>query len=170
MCSIFSFTFAVKLQFYRHLKVQDNHYVTLLYNLRLDSHHGEIIDQADKQNPFRFLFDQQDITNFFAQELEGMTAGVSFAFVLSPEDAFGTHSEEAVVQVPRSNFEFQSKTQEADLFQVGNFIPMKNENGDEVEGRILDVCDNQITMDFNHPLAGRQLFIEGEILDIEDNQ
>jgi len=49
---------------------------------------------------------------------------------------------------------------------VGNDIPMQNNEGQTLMGKVLEITDDKVKMDFNHPLAGLDLFFKGEILDV----
>jgi FKBP-type peptidyl-prolyl cis-trans isomerase SlyD len=54
------------------------------------------------------------------------------------------------------------------MFQVGAMIPMSDSEGNHMQGKIVEVDEENVKMDFNHPLAGTDLHFQGEILDIRE--
>ena len=57
---------------------------------------------------------------------------------------------------------------DTELLQIGKYIPMKNDDGHVIEGKVISINDKGVVMDFNHPLAGKDLHFSGEILDVRD--
>jgi FKBP-type peptidyl-prolyl cis-trans isomerase SlyD len=151
------------------LQVTNNSFITLLFTLKADSIHGEIIDKANQENPLRFNFDSNDVSNIFSDKLLGKELGARFSFTIEAKNAFGEVEQENVVEIPRGNFHFNNKTHEAQVLQVGNYVPMEDEGEEISEAKIVSFNDEFVTLDFNHPLAGKNLFMEGEILNIENN-
>lgn len=101
--------------------------------------------------------------NFFPeveQALVGMSVGDKKTLTINAEDAFGDYDEEQVSVVPRDQF-----PEDIDP-QVGDNFELVNDDGDGMVVTVIDVDDNAITLDANHPLAGENLIFELELVEI----
>ena len=103
----------------------------------------------------------------FEENLNGLKADDKFEFTLKCEDAYGLASEEAVMDLPKNIFEVDGKTEDG-LLAEGNVIPMQNDDGQKFNGVIVEVKDDTITMDFNHPLSGDDLYFTGNIVEVRE--
>ena len=103
----------------------------------------------------------------FMDNLRGLAAGDKFDFVLSPEEAFGPYLENYVQSYPRSTFEVDGEFQ-ADVVKVGATIQMLTQDGHRVDGDVLEVGDEMVKIDFNHPLAGQSIHYIGEVKEVRD--
>jgi FKBP-type peptidyl-prolyl cis-trans isomerase SlyD len=93
------------------------------------------------------------------KELEGLEEGDKKAVDLSPERGYGQRDPEAVRKVSRSAF------REPDSIQVGQRVSGESE-GKRFEAKIVDVKPDVVTLDMNHPLAGRTLQFHLEVLEV----
>lgn len=141
--------------------------VTLTYQLKVDDKNGNIIETVEKDKPFVFLSGAGLMLPKFEENLNGLKAGDDFEFTLKCEDAYGLASEEAVMDLPKNIFEVDGKTEEG-LLVEGNVIPMQNNDGQKFNGVIVEVKDEKITMDFNHPLSGDDLHFAGNIIEVRE--
>jgi FKBP-type peptidyl-prolyl cis-trans isomerase SlyD len=82
-------------------------------------------------------------------------------------DAYGQTSEDAIVMIPKDVFQVNGKFDEENV-QVGEALPMNDEDGNEVFGIVVDITDSEVQMDFNHPFADLDLQFSGRICDIRD--
>ena len=149
------------------MKVSDNKVVSLTYELRADDPNGEVVDKADSNSPFSFLYGAGNVLPEFENNLEGLGIGDSFDFKLKDEDAYGAVNENAVVDLPKETFVVDGQLRE-DLLEVGNVVPMKDQQGNALQGRVVDVADKTVKLDFNHPLAGKNLHFKGEVVDLRE--
>jgi len=149
------------------LTVEKNRVVSLIYELRTESFDGEIVETVDESNPLVFLFGRGNLLPKFEEQIKGLKKGDSFNFSIPCEDAYGEIDEEAVIDLPISIFEIDGEIDE-DLLQPGNVIPMQDEAGNRIDGMVLEVSDSRVTMDFNHPLAGADLYFSGKITDVRE--
>ena len=145
--------------------VTKNKIVSLSYELRIDSHKGQIIETVDRNSPLTFLFGTGSLLPKFEDYLAGLKVGDTFDFNLPSEDAYGDFDESSVIQIPLHAFEIDGKV-DHELVKVGNKIPMQDADGHRLTGVVKSVGSDSVTMDFNHPLAGNHLFFKGEIQDI----
>jgi FKBP-type peptidyl-prolyl cis-trans isomerase SlyD len=149
------------------MKIDRNKFVTLSYTLRLNSIDGEIVEETGVDTPLQFVFGSGKMLEMFEQNLEGLVAGDAFAFELKAEDAYGELNPNAVVEIPKNIFEVNGKIAD-ELLEVGNNIPMQDAHGNRLNGLVLDVSDDTVKMDFNHPLAGEDLFFNGNVIEVRE--
>ena len=146
------------------MTIQDEKVVSLTYTLRVD---GQVQDQATEENPLEFIFGLGYLLPRFEENIQGKSVGDSFEFVLSPQEGYGLYDQQAVVELPKQIFEIDGKIQEQ-LLVVGQVIPMMNQAGGVIPGKVLEVGADSVKMDFNHELAGKELHFTGKVIAIRD--
>lgn len=149
------------------MKIQKNTVVSLTYNLHLDSAEGELIESTNNERPLVFLYGVGMMLPEFEKQLSDKKGGESFAFTLTKEEAYGEYSLDAVVKLPINIFEHEGKIEESLLIE-GNVIPMQDNEGNHLNGKVVSVDTDSVQMDFNHPMAGKQLYFTGDILEIRE--
>ena len=146
------------------MKVEKNKVVALSYTLTVE---GKVADQASSDSPLEYIHAKGMLLPKFEAELEGKSACDDFAFTLSPEDGYGTHNPGLVLDLPKSAFSVDGQVRE-DLLMVGNVIPMMDNKGNMVQGVVCQVDEASVTMDFNHPMAGKTLNFSGKIESVRE--
>ena len=141
--------------------------VTLTYELRQQDENGAMIQKVEKNRPFVHLFGAGTLLPAFEENLEGLLPGDEFGFHLSSEEAYGESSPEAIIEVDKSIFEFEGKVEE-DPLTVGKSIAMQDQDGNPIDGIVMEIREDSVLMDFNHPLAGQPLYFSGTILDVRE--
>lgn len=149
------------------MTIEDKKVIELTYELRTEGEQGEIVEKVEDKKPLRFLYGAGNMLPKFEENLKGLKDGESFQFKIECDDAYGQASEEAVVDIPKNVFEVEGKVNE-DILYEGNVIPMMDAQGNKYTGVVQEVKDSEVSMDFNHPLAGDDLFFNGKILAIRD--
>lgn len=149
------------------MQVGEYKVVSMTYTLREENEQGAMIQQVNEDRPFVYLFGIGGLLPAFKANLEGLSAGDDFAFILNREDAYGFPSDENIIELDKSIFEVDGHFDEA-VIREGEIIPMEDENGYPLTGKILKVEENSVKVDFNHPLAGLNLYFEGKILDVRE--
>jgi FKBP-type peptidyl-prolyl cis-trans isomerase SlyD len=86
------------------MTISKNKVVSLVYQLRVDSKEGEVIESLTSDNPLSFLFGAGNLLPKFEQNIDGLKVGESFDFDLEAKDAYGEVNNEAIVDVPLSVF------------------------------------------------------------------
>jgi FKBP-type peptidyl-prolyl cis-trans isomerase SlyD len=147
--------------------VAQNSVVTLTYDLSVtdDNQEKVLVEQAESDEPMVFLFGHSGLPEEFENQLDGKNPGDSFSFSLTPEQAYGDYDAQAVVQIPKQVFEIDGKVDEQ-MLEVGNYLPMADNEGNHMQAKVVEVGDEMITMDFNHPLAGMVMHFDGKIEDV----
>ena len=149
------------------MTISNEKVVTLVYQLRVDNNEGDIVETVKEEKPFVFLYGAGLMLPKFEENLNGLKAGDKFEFILKCEDAYGKATEEAVMDLPKNIFEVEGKIEDG-LLAEGNVIPMQNNEGQKFNGVVVEVKDDNVTMDFNHPLAGDDLHFSGEIMEVRE--
>lgn len=149
------------------MAITKNKMVSLTYDLRIDGKEGELIEQATTEKPLQFVYGAGVMLPKFEALIEGLEQGKSFEISLSSKDAYGEIDENAIIELPRHLFLIDGKFDE-EIIKVGNTVPMMSTNGQRMNGLVLEVNDDIIKMDFNHPLAGEDLFFQGSVQEIRN--
>jgi len=149
------------------MTVGENKVISMTYTLREESSTGQMIQKVTEDRPFVYLFGIGGLLPAFKANLEGLEKGADFSFILKKDEAYGMPSDKNIIQLDKKVFEVDGVFDEAAI-KVGEIIPMEDEQGHPLAGKILEVGENSVRVDFNHPLAGLDLYFEGKILDIRD--
>jgi FKBP-type peptidyl-prolyl cis-trans isomerase SlyD len=144
---------------------EKNNVVSIVYELRSGSSEGEVVESLNNDNPLTFLFGTGGLLPKFEENLSGLTSGDDFEFLLRSEDAYGPVVENAIVHVPKSVFEIDGKIDES-LMQIGNTVPMMDAEGRRLNGKVMAIEAEAVQMDFNHPMAGNDLYFKGQVTDV----
>jgi FKBP-type peptidyl-prolyl cis-trans isomerase SlyD len=144
------------------MKIGNNKVVTITYTLKVIS--GQIVDEATATKPFLYLHGAENVLPKFEDNLAGLAVGDAFDFKLSAADGYGEYDEEYVHEFERGMFA-QVPT---DMMELGRILPMQDQFGNPLDGEIVEITDETIILDFNHPLAGEELHFVGKVLHIRE--
>lgn len=134
--------------------------VTIHYTLTLDD--GQKVDSSRGGDPLAYLHGAENIVPGLEKQLDGKTVGDEFEAVVKPDEAYGERIPDAVQQVQRSAFPADA------TLEVGMQFQAEDEAGNRVMGTITSMDGEAVTVDFNHPLAGRTLNFAVEVTAIRD--
>ncbi len=149
------------------MNIEKNKVVSVTYDLRTENHESEIVESATAENPLKFIYGAGMMLPKFEENLSEKTKGDSFQFMLKADDAYGQASPENLIEMPKSSFVVDGKLAE-DMLVVGNLIPLQDQEGHRFDGVIVEILDETVKLDFNHPMAGQDLYFTGKILEIRD--
>ena len=130
--------------------------VTMSFSLALEN--GDLIDSNFDAQPATFVIGDGNLLPGFEAPLKGLKAGEQGEFVISPENAFGQRNPENMQQLKRDNFDQES-------LHVGDVFSFQNGEG-ELPGVIVEIGDEYVSVDFNHPLAGRNIIFKVDIVEV----
>ena len=147
--------------------IAQNSVVTLTYDLSVTDENQQkvLVEQAEADEPMVFLFGHSGLPEEFESQLNGKNVGDSFSFSLTPEQGYGDYDQQAVVEIPKQVFEIDGQVDDQ-MLQVGNYLPMADNEGHHMQAKVVEIGDEQVTMDFNHPLAGMVMHFEGKVQDV----
>ena len=126
-----------------------------------------LIETANEEQPMVFIYGMSGLPDQFEDNLEGLNSGESFDFKLDTEDGYGEYNEDAVVDLPKNVFEVEGSVPD-NMLEEGNYIPMSDSEGNQLQGRVVEVTDEAVKMDFNHPLAGKELYFKGKVENVRE--
>ena len=151
------------------MKVEKDKFVSVAYELHVDDGENgkEWMETVPKDQPFLFLFGAGNTLPALEEAMLGKEAGDTFEVFIDFENGYGDYDESRKVIVPKSAFKEEGKKNK-NLLKVGNVIPMKDDQGNQMRGEVLKVDYKGVHMDFNSPLAGLDLYFKGEIVAIRD--
>ena len=132
--------------------------VTLHFSLKLEE--GAVVDSTFDKAPASFVMGDENLPENFEKLLHGLQAGSKESFTVAPEQAFGQHNPSNVQVLPRAQFA------EMDL-EKGLMISFADKANGELPGVIADFDEKNVHVDFNHPLAGRTLIFNVEVLEVK---
>lgn len=133
--------------------------VTLHFALRLEN--GEVVDSTFDKKPATFKVGDGNLLPGFEQQLYGFKAGDKRTLQVAPEQGFGQHNPQNVQVMPRSQFEGMELSE-------GLLVIFNDAANSELPGVVKTFDERQVTVDFNHPLAGKVLTFEVEIIDVKN--
>lgn len=140
-------------------------YITVAYSLYTDNAEGvhELVEQAPVEHPFQFITELGVALEAFEAKLKDLNAGDEFDFTLSVDEAYGPYEQEHVIELPKSTFMLNGRFQKDVIFE-GAIIPLVNADGNRFQGLVLEVKDEVVIIDLNHPLAGKELHFKGSVV------
>ncbi len=141
------------------LTVQDGQVVSMEYSLHVD---GELIDTSAGREPLEFLQGAGNIIPGLEDELYGMEIGEAKNVIVAAEDGYGELDPDAFIDVPREQFPAEIP------LEVGVELQLQDESGHPMMARIESVDDDNVRLDFNHPLAGKELVFDVKIVGLRE--
>jgi len=123
---------------------------------------GSVFDKSEGRGPLKFEVGAQQVVPGFDQAIEGMSKDEEKTFTLKPEEAYGDIKAEMVQVVPRE------KLPEKPEPEVGMMLVMQAPTGQQIPAKITKVEDGQVTIDINHPLAGKELTFKVKVVGINE--
>ena len=146
------------------MKIEKNKVVEILYDLVTE---GQKVDSATKDNPLDYIHGTNMLLPKFEAEVDGLEEGDTFSFTVSPEEGYGEYDPSKKITLSKNAFKIDGVVRE-DLLVVGYVIPMLNRDGNVEQGTILEVNEDSVIMDFNHPMAGKTLNFSGKVIEVRD--
>lgn len=140
-------------------------YITVAYSLYTDNSEGihELVEQAPVEHPFQFITELGVALEAFEAKLKDLNEGDEFDFTLSVDEAYGPYEQEHVIELPKSTFMLNGRFQNDIIFE-GAVIPLVNADGNRFQGLVLEIKEDVVIIDLNHPLAGKELHFKGSVV------
>ncbi|WP_167854960.1 FKBP-type peptidyl-prolyl cis-trans isomerase [Mangrovimicrobium sediminis] len=140
------------------MKVADGRVVLLEYEVS-DQAHG-LLDSSGEDAPLVYIHGTPGVLPLLQSALDGKSIGDVFDVTIAPQDAYGEHNPAAVQEVSRSQF-----PEGVDL-QPG--MQVSSSGGPQLTAVITQVTEDKVTLDANHPLAGRTLRFQGKVIEVRE--
>ena len=142
--------------------VKEGDKVRVEYTGRLET--GEIFDSSqhgEHSHPIEFIVGKHEVIKGFEDGVLGMEVDDEREFSVKPEDAYGVHREELVKEFSKSQIPLEKKP------EVGMVLGLMASDGRQFHATITKVTDDKITLDLNHPLAGKVLIFRIRLVSIK---
>ena len=143
------------------MKISNNKIASLGYTLKNDD--GQILDQADKENPFHYMHGTGGIIKGLENALNNKSVNDNFNLIVAPEDAYGERDVNLTEAVPRTMFDGIPETE----LVAGAQFHAQTAQGAQIIS-IASIEGDTIKIDANHPLAGETLHFEVTVMDIRE--
>lgn len=141
------------------MEIADACIASIHYTLTDDD--GQVIDKSPESQPLQYFHGAGNIVPGLEKALAGRQAGDSLKVDVKPEEAYGVRNEELVQTVPRTAFQGVDKVEAGMQFQA------KSERGPMLV-TVVEANDEQVRIDANHPLAGRNLHFDVKVADVRE--
>ena len=139
--------------------VTDNVVVSLEYVLTLDD--GQEIDRSEIGEPLEYLHGHSQIIPGLEQALTGLTVGAEKQVIVAPEEGYGQYNDDQVQTMPRDAFPPEADLSEGELLNLQD-----EESGHVFQAQVVEASDDEIVLDFNHPLAGETLHFQVKVVGV----
>lgn len=152
------------------MKVSNGKVVSTSYTLHTLSADDEfeLVEKVGEDDAMLYLAGHSGLPPKFEKELDGLSAGDTYDFEISPEEAFGEYNIENVVDFGIDMFKVEDGKVPAGFLDIGTPIPFTNKEGDKIEGIVKEVTGDKVIIDFNHILAGKKLIFAGKIIAVRE--
>ncbi len=134
--------------------IVDDVVVQIEYVLTVD---GQVIDSTDEREPLEYLHGHQNIIPGLEKALHGMKAGDSKKVDIAPTDGYGEFDPDGIVDVPRGDFP------DTIPMEIGTELQVRDQDDTVQYAMIKEIGDETVQLDFNHPLAGKELKFDVKI-------
>jgi FKBP-type peptidyl-prolyl cis-trans isomerase 2 len=143
-------------------QVKEGDEVQVHYTGKLED--GTVFDTSEDGEPLSFTVGENKVIPGFEEAVTGMEPGDSKTTEVEPEEAYGEHRDDMVMEMERDQI-----PQDVDP-EVGQQLQLRLENGQTVPVLITALGEDTVTIDANHPLAGRTLLFEIELVDVAEGE
>lgn len=134
--------------------------VTLHFALRLAD--GWVAESSFDDDPVIFVMGDGTLDKGLELALYGLNTGDRQTLTLMPGQAFGARDEAAIETLARDRFPTDMQ------LEAGQILAFSSADGEDIPGAVLEVSADQVKVDFNHPLAGREIEFEVQVLKVEN--
>ena len=121
---------------------------------------GQVFDSSQGRDPFEFTLGEGKVIPGFEKGITGMEVGQEKTLTIPPTEAYGEHREALVADVNKSEFP------EHITPEVGQSLQLRQEDGSPITARITEIDNEKVTLDANHPLAGKTLVFDVKLIEI----
>ena len=121
---------------------------------------GQVFDSSRQRDPLELTLGAGHVIPGFEQAIEGMTPGQSKSVDIPVAEAYGDREDDKVININRSTVKVD------DNIQVGQQVQLKTKDGNNLVAVVSDLSEATVTLDANHPLAGKDLVFDVELMEI----
>lgn len=142
----------------------ENKYITVAYKLYvMENGQPEMVEEATKEHPFQFISGLGTALERFEGNITPLNAGDKFDFVIPCAEAYGEYMPEGVRTVSKDMFCIDGKFDDERIYE-GGIVPLQDNEGHHFYATVCEITDTTVTVDLNHPHAGKDLTFVGEVV------
>lgn len=143
----------------------EHKFIAVAYELRIVSENENgLVEKAPTDKPFTFISGFGMTLDDFEANLVNLEEGEKFDFTLEPERAYGEYVDARVLELDKEMFKINGHFDHENVHK-GAIVPLQNEQGDRFMAQVVEIGDTTVTMDLNHPLAGKALNFTGTVIE-----
>lgn len=142
-----------------------NKYIAVAYKLyTTENDKEELVEEAPEDRPFAFITGFGITLEAFENGVEDLKKGEEFTLGIECGEAYGEHLKERVLDLNKDIFTINGHFDHENIYKDA-VVPLQNEDGNRFMGHVLDITEDKVKMDLNHPLAGKDLLFKGKVLE-----
>jgi FKBP-type peptidyl-prolyl cis-trans isomerase SlyD len=151
------------------MKITKQSKVTLIFEIRENNQQGNILEKYGIDEPFEFIYGNDELFEAFENKLEGLSINEEFVFSINSDDAFGEYEEDSIIEIPFDSL-VNIDGEDNSSLEVGLVLSLVDEDEVTNYGIITNIDHEEkiATVDFNHPYSGMDIFIKGKIMMVEN--
>ena len=143
----------------------ENKYITVAYKLYvMQDGQKTLVEEATAEHPFQFISGLGTTLERFESEVAALNKGDKFDFTIPASEAYGEYDDDHVIDLPKEIFMIEGEF-DSDRVDQGALINIKKNKGQRINGSVVEVKEDVVVMDMNHPLAGCDLNFTGEVVE-----
>ena len=119
---------------------------------------GTLFDSSGGRGPLEFTIGQGQVIPGFENNIKEMKLNEEKTFNINPSDAYGEKNEQLIRDIPRDKFPPE--------VQVGGSLILKSPDGQQIPAEVTKIDDKNVTIDLNHPLAGKELTFKVKVVEV----
>ncbi len=139
------------------MAISNNQVVSMEYEVKVE---GNVVDSNVNQEPLEFTFGSGQIIPGLESRIASLSEGESASIVVPASEAYGEYNEEAMQKIPKEQFEGIE-------LSIGLPLQGQGPDGNPIQVVVKDILDDEVLIDFNHPLAGKELNFDINILSVK---
>lgn len=144
--------------------MQEKRHISVAYDLfSVDDGGQHLRERVTAEEPYTFISGFGDALKAFEEAVISLQPGENFNITIGPDDAYGEYDEERVITLDKEMFVVDGRFDRGRV-RINAHIPLVNEEGDRFLGRVIDITDEGVVIDLNHPLAGDTLNFVGTVV------
>lgn len=146
------------------METVENKYITVAYKLyTIENGEKEFTEEAPAEHPFQFISGLGLTLEPFEAQIKDLQSGDKFDFIIPAAEAYGEYDEDHVIDLPKEIFVIDGKF-DSERIVEGAVVPLMTNEGQRINGSVVEVKEDVVVMDMNHPLAGCDLNFTGEVV------
>ena len=152
------------------MKIENQKVATLIYEMFVQGEDGkeEVMERATLEQPLIYCHGEKMMLPSFEAAMVGKDVDELFDFTLTPDQAYGDYDEQGVMTLDKKLFYNGDDEFDAERVYEGAIVPMNTVDGQIINAQVVEITDDKVTIDLNHPLAGETLHFVGKVIDVRD--